>query len=197
MTPLMEDRPADTHPSTQPSPALIPTSTDPHLSNRLKGGLNYSEYQKSENLQAIQKRALQVNQPVASEDNLLRDLHAIDDAFYAELDALVKPLVMSIAELKRLYEGHLKDEYVNAASAINMRADALVQTIQTYGLVADFPGGVEVEEGDVRRMEEGRYLLPGLVLPCMWKAVVAQGIAEFSGATAHILTKAQIAGGVW
>jgi RasGEF N-terminal motif len=156
---------------------------------RLKGGLNYSEYKRQNNLRLIESLSKGYDSQMSTSD-LSYDPKAAAAAFTASLDALLKQFVMSVSELKSVYDQHLQEEYVTATSILNERAELLIEEILSNEMLKDMSEEIKITDKDAARLTSASGVRFGTAsFPHSIKALYLYAIEEVRTAARNVMER--------
>jgi len=119
-----------------------------------------------------------------------------DHPFFTTLDEMVKQFVTAVQEVKKCQESNLKEDYITATSAAHARADALIEEIKQYDLLADLPDSAQLETSNVENSSALESLL-GIAFPASIKALLKMCSDEVRMTAQQITVKGKLASGVW
>nr|KAJ3420229.1 hypothetical protein HK105_005931 [Polyrhizophydium stewartii] len=166
---------------------------------RPKGALNYTEYKRQNDLKLIEEmsKRYDLGARQSSQDVLTPEEKATDAEFFKTLDALLKQFVVSVAELKHVHDQHLKEEFIKATSTVHARADTLMEEINSFELLKDFPDDIKIEREDAERLEASGVKLPATEYPCLLKPFYRMAFDEVKIAARQVMAKGKIASASW
>ncbi|KAJ3052005.1 hypothetical protein HK097_006984 [Rhizophlyctis rosea] len=172
-----------------PPPAAEPTN--------LTSGLSYSEYKRQNDLKIIEmmsKRGVDKQDSTSSipDTNLSDD---VDKQFFATLDAQLRMFVASVTEVKRLHKEHLKQEYDNATSKVNERADSLMEEIKSFELLHDFPSDLTLNADDGARLTKVGVSFQNPIYPAPLRPLWRAAFDEVQSASYNLMTQGRLASG--
>ncbi|KAL5037234.1 hypothetical protein RTP6_004701 [Batrachochytrium dendrobatidis] len=166
---------------------------------RPKGALSYSEYKRQNDLKLIEEMSKRYDMGgrQASHDVLTPEEKSTDLAFFQTLDALLKQFVVSVAELKNVHDQHLKEEFIKATSTVHARADTLMEEINSFEFLKDFPDDVVIDQEDAIRLESSGVRLPITIFPCPIKPFYLLAFEEVKNSARQVMAKGKIASASW
>ncbi|KAJ3300427.1 hypothetical protein HK104_000485 [Borealophlyctis nickersoniae] len=154
--------------------------------------LNYEEYKRESDLRVIEAMTKTGQRPLSAHS---MDFDDPDQRFFAQLDENVVQFVETMTEVKRAHDQHLKQEYINATSKVNERADILAENIRNSELLEDFPDDLLLTAEDAARLEAGGTRL-SQTYPAVLRSLWLEAFHEVERASDQLMAKGRLASGV-
>ena len=158
---------------------------EPDKDKRLKGGLNYSEYKRQNNLRLLEQLSKRYELATPVDDGPL------DDAFFGALDGLLLQFVGAVTDLKKAYDTHLTQDFVKTTLSMQERADTLIEEMEQYELLKTMDKKIQMDEKLIKKLEVLGVKLPSTDANLDFRGVYLAAIEEVKNAGRYCMNRAQ------
>jgi hypothetical protein len=160
--------------------------------------MNYEDYKRQNDLKNIE----QLSKAYDNKSNMQSaEMLADPDAeFFKNLENHLKKFVMSVTDLKRIRDQHLKNQYVTATLNVNEKADIILEEIRTFDLFVDFSDSFDMlmlEQSEAQSIESTGIQLNLTEFPAPIKPLLKKAQDEVKAAAQKIMEAGKVASGVW
>lgn len=169
---------------------IVEEIKEANTENNIKGGLNYTEYKRQNNLRLLESLSKGYDNSNLNARDVTFDPKKVAEDFSQSLDSLLRQFVGSVADIKNLCDQHLRQEYVNATSIMNERAERIIEEILGNDMLKDLSDDIKIIQTDVSAIESSGIKLGKLDYPVAPKLLIAKAIEEVREAS----KKAMMAG---
>ncbi|KAJ2999907.1 hypothetical protein HDV02_001426 [Globomyces sp. JEL0801] len=160
-----------------------------------KGGLSYSEYKRQNDLKLIEEmsKKYDMGSRQSSVDMLGNEEKLADAQFFETLDSLLKQFVASVSDLKMYHEQHLAEEFIQATSIVNARADTIIEEILGFELLKEFSDDLTFDENDIKRLESSDIKLQITKFPTPIKPLFRQALEDVRSTAKIVMVRGKVA----